>query len=125
MRNRCLLMSILTLVSSMMLTTSALSAEAAASTEHQGVSLKPQMLVQFGGFGITNSMLVTWIVAAGIIIFSQIATRRATPIPSGIQNFWEWLVEGLHNFLENIIGRVLVREGFWLYPSVFIFILFF
>ncbi|PYL58225.1 MAG: hypothetical protein DMF31_09480, partial [Verrucomicrobia bacterium] len=61
-------MSILTLVSSAMLATSVSAAEAAASTEHQGVSLKPQTLVEIGGFGTTNSMLVTWIVAAGIII---------------------------------------------------------
>jgi F-type H+-transporting ATPase subunit a len=124
MRNRCLLMSILALASSVMLATSAFAAEAAVSTEHHGVSLKPQMLVGIGGFGITNSMLVTWIVAAGIIIFAQIATRKIKPIPSGIQNFWEWLVEGLYNFLENIIGRELVRKGFWFYATVFIFILF-
>src|SRR5437763_11577054 len=123
MRNRCLLMSILALASNAMLATSSFAAEA-GMTEHEGVSLKPQMLVQFGGFGITNSMLVTWIVAAGIIIFSQIATRRVERIPSGIQNFWEWLVEGLHNFLENIIGRELVAKGFWYFATVFIFILF-
>src|SRR5437016_14161966 len=69
-------------------------------------------------------MLVTWIVAAGIIIFSQIATREVKAIPSGIQNFWEWLVDGLHNFLENIIGRQLVAKGFWFFATVFIFILF-
>lgn len=123
MRNRFLLISVLALACSAMLATSTLAAEA-APTEHEGVSLKPQMLVQFGGFGITNSMLVTWIVAAGIIIFSQIATRNVKAIPSGIQNFWEWLVEGLHDFLENIIGRDLVRKGFWFYATVFIFILF-
>jgi F-type H+-transporting ATPase subunit a len=124
MRNRCLLMSMLALVSSALFTTSAFAAEAAASTEHQGVSLKPQMLVEIGGFGITNSMLVTWIVAGGIIAFSQIATRNVRPIPSGVQNFWEWIVEGLHTFLENIIGRDLVRKGFWFYATIFIFILF-
>src|SRR6476646_3385336 len=123
MSNRCLLMSILALASSAMLATSSFAAEA-GRTEHEGVSLKPQMLVQFGGFGITNSMLVTWLVAAGIIVFSQIATRRVKAIPSGIQNFWEWLVEGLHNFLENIIGRQLVAKGFWFYATIFIFILF-
>ena len=69
-------------------------------------------------------MLVTWIVALGIIFFAQIATRRVKPIPSGLQNFWEWLVEGLYNFLENIIGRELVRKGFWFYATIFIFILF-
>jgi F-type H+-transporting ATPase subunit a len=124
MRNRCFLMSILALASSVLLATSALAAEPPAATEHEGVSLKPQMLVQFGGFGITNSMLVTWIVAASIIIFAQVATRRVKPIPSGIQNFWEWLVEGLHNFLENIIGRELVRKGFWFFATTFILILF-
>src|SRR5437879_7897900 len=123
MRNRCLLMSILALASSALLATSAFAAET-GPTSHEGVSLKPQMLGQVGGFGITIAMLVTWIVAACIIIFSQIATRQVKAIPSGIQNFWEWLVEGLHNFLENIIGRELVAKGFWFYATVFIFILF-
>jgi F-type H+-transporting ATPase subunit a len=123
MRNRCLLMSIVMLACGTMLATPIFAAEAGA-VEHEGVSLKPQMLVHLGGFGITNSMLVTWIVAGGIIVFSQIATRRVKAIPSGIQNFWEWLVEGLHNFLENIIGRDLVAKGFWFYATVFIFILF-
>jgi len=95
-----------------------------APAEHAAVSLKPQTLVQIGGFGITNSMLVTWIVAAGIIIFAQIAIRCVRPIPSGAQNFWEWIVEGLHTFLENIIGRDLVAKGFWFFASIFIFILF-
>src|SRR4029079_4040088 len=30
------------------------------------------------GFPITNSMVVTWIVAIGLIAFAQIATRRMT-----------------------------------------------
>src|SRR5438128_6665365 len=125
MRDRYLPMSILALIGGVMFATSAIAVEAPpAATEHEGVSLKPQMLVQFGGFGITNSMLVTWIVAASIIIFAQIATQQVKPIPSGIQNFWEWLVEGLHNFLENIIGRELVAKGFWFFATVFIFILF-
>jgi len=123
MRNRCLLISILALASSAILATSTFAAEAAA-TEHEGVSLKPQLLVQFGGFGITNSMLVTWIVAAGLIILAQTAMRNPKPIPGSRQNFWEWLVEGLYNFLENIIGRGLVQKGFWFYATIFIFILF-
>jgi len=125
MRNRYLLMSILALASSVLLATSAFAAETAPAEAAHGVSLKPQMLLDFGkGFGITNSMLVTWIVAAAIIIFAQVATRRVKPIPSGVQNFWEWLVEGLYKFLENIIGPELVRKGFWFYATTFIFILF-
>ena len=123
MRNRCLLISVLALTSSAMLATSTFAAEA-APTEHEGVSLKPQMLVHFGGgFGITNSMLVTWIVAASIIILAQTAMRNPKPIPDRRQNFWEWMVEGLYTFLENIIGRDLVQKGFWFYATIFIFIL--
>jgi F-type H+-transporting ATPase subunit a len=92
--------------------------------EHETLPLKPATLIHIGKFAITNSMLVTWIVAAGIIVFAQSATRRIERIPSGIQNFWEWLVEGLYNFLENIIGRDLVRKTFWFFATIFIFILF-
>jgi F-type H+-transporting ATPase subunit a len=125
MRTRYILMSVLALASSTLLATSTFAAEAAAAGEHEGVSLKPQVLFDFGhGFGITNSMLVTWIVAAVIIIFAQVATRRIKAIPSGAQNFWEWLVESLYNFLEGIIGRDLVRKTFWFFATIFIFILF-
>src|SRR5260370_14744261 len=95
-----------------------------AAEAEPAVSLKPAELVHIGKFTITNSMLLIWVVAAGIIIFAQVATRRIQPIPSGIQNFWEWLVEGLYNFLENIVGRDLVRKTFWFFATLFIFILF-
>jgi F-type H+-transporting ATPase subunit a len=105
--------------------TSAISAEVApAQAEHEAVPLKAAPLIQIGKFAVTNSMLLTWIVAASIIVFAQIATRNLKPIPSGIQNFWEWLVESLYNFLESIIGRELVRKTFWFFATLFIFILF-
>jgi F-type H+-transporting ATPase subunit a len=92
--------------------------------EHEMLPLKPAALIHIGKFAITNSMLVTWVVAAGIIVFAQLAMRKIERIPSGAQNFWEWLVEGLYNFLENIIGRDLVRKTFWFFATIFIFILF-
>jgi F-type H+-transporting ATPase subunit a len=69
-------------------------------------------------------MFVTWIVAAGIIVFAQTAMRKVKPVPDGAQNFWEWLVEGLYNFLEAVIGSTLVRKTFWFFATIFIFILF-
>ena len=95
-----------------------------AAEVEPAVPLKPAELVHIGKFSITNSMLVTWIVAAGIIVFAQLATRKIKPIPSGAQNFWEWLVESLYNFLESIIGRDLVKKTFWFFATIFIFILF-
>src|SRR5262249_34739524 len=75
------------------------------------------------GFPITNSMVVCWIVALGLIVFAQRATRRMEKVPQGAQNFWEWLVEALHNLLEGIIGPHLVKQTFWFFATIFIFIL--
>src|SRR5437763_13485181 len=114
-----LLLSIFALCGGCIFATSTFAAEV-----EPAVSLKPAELVHIGKFAITNSMLVTWVVAAAIIILAQLATRCIQPIPSGLQNFWEWLVESLHNFLEGIIGRELVRKTFWFFATIFIFILF-
>lgn len=80
--------------------------------------------IQIGPFSVTNSMIMTWVVALFIIIFAQIATKNIKQVPEGAQNFWEWLVESLHNFLEGIIGHELVKKTFWFFATVFIFILF-
>jgi len=99
-------------------------AEAAESAEHETLSLKAVPLFQIGNFPVTNSILVSWVVALGVIIFAQLATRNIQTIPSGAQNFWEWLVESLCNFLESIIGPELVKKTFWFFATIFIFILF-
>ena len=86
----------------------------------------PQHAVEIArpfGFPITNSMLVTWIVAVGLIVFAQLATRRMAQVPGGAQNFLEWLVESLYGLLESIIGRHLVERTFWFFATIFIFIL--
>jgi F-type H+-transporting ATPase subunit a len=92
--------------------------------EEHSIPLKPDVLFHIGKLAVTNSMVVTWFVAAGILVFAQVATRKIKPVPTGAQNFWEWLVESLHNFLENIIGRQLVKKTFWFFATIFIFILF-
>ena len=95
----------------------------AAETE-ESLPLKATRLFQIGKLTVTNSMLVSWIVAIAVILFAQIATRKIKTVPSGAQNFWEWLVESLYNFLESIIGRDLVKKTFWFFATIFIFILF-
>ncbi len=94
----------------------------AAHAEH-GIPQKAQALGHQEGF-VTNSMLVTWLVTLGLILFARIATRQMQDIPTGAQNFWEWLVEGLYDFLEGIIGHDLVKKTFWFFATIFILILF-
>ena len=90
--------------------------------EH-GLSAKAVEIGNVFGFPITNSMVVSWVVALGLIIFARIATRRMDQVPSGAQNFLEWLIESLYGFLEGLLGKHLVDRTFWFFATVFIFIL--
>lgn len=94
------------------------------AAEASGLPTKAATVFNIGPFPVTNSMLVTWIVAVCLIVFAQYATRRIKDVPDGAQNFWELLVEGLHDFLEEIIGPELIKKSFWFFATIFIFICF-
>lgn len=100
----------------------AAEAQSDAAAEH-GLSQKAIEIGSLFGFPVTNSMVVTWIVALGLIIFAQVATREMKQVPGGAQNFFEWLVEALYGFLEGIIGKHLVNRTFWFFATTFLFIL--
>jgi F-type H+-transporting ATPase subunit a len=97
---------------------------AVEASERETLSLKAAPLFQIGEFSVTNSMLASWVVALVVIVLAQLATRNIKTVPTGLQNFWEWLVESLYNFLESIIGGELVKKTFWFFATIFIFILF-
>jgi F-type H+-transporting ATPase subunit a len=92
--------------------------------KHHGLPAAAVPVFKVLGLSITNSMLVTWVVALALIVFAQVAMRNMQPVPSGAQNFWEWMVESLYEFLEGIIGPALVKKTFWFFATIFIFILF-
>lgn len=94
-----------------------------AATEEHGLSAKAVEIAHPFGFPITNSMIVSWIVAVGLIVFAQLATRNMKQVPTGAQNFLEWLVEGLYKFMVGIIGSHLAQRTFWFFATIFIFIL--
>ncbi len=97
---------------------------AAREPEEHGLPQSAVEIARPWGFPITNSMIVTWVVALALIVFARLAMRKMQEVPAGAQNFWEWLVESLHDFLEGIIGPDLVRKTFWFFATIFIFILF-
>ena len=75
-------------------------------------------------FAITNSMVVTWIVALGLVLVAQIATKKPKLVPSGLHNLVEWIVETLVNFFGGILGDKLAKQTFWFFGTAFIFIFF-
>lgn len=99
-----------------------LAAFASAEGGHEALPLHADRI--FEGVPITNSMVMTWVAALLVILFAKVATRQMKAIPSGIQNFAEWMVESLYDFLEGILGPHLVKRTFWFFGGVFILILF-
>jgi F-type H+-transporting ATPase subunit a len=91
-------------------------------SEH-GLSPKAVEIARPFGFPITNSMLVSWVVAIGLIAFAQAATRDMKLVPSRLQNFMEWLIESLYKFMVGIIGPHLAERTFWFFATIFLFVL--
>ena len=97
---------------------------AAGKSEEHGLPPNAPRIGRTGSAFVTSSMVVTWTVGLGLILFARYATRRMQLAPAGALNFLEWLVETLYEFLEGIIGADLVKRTFWFFATVFIFILF-
>jgi F-type H+-transporting ATPase subunit a len=98
----------------------------AATVEEAGHGL-PQSAVEIGrifGLTITNSMVVTWVAAIALIVFARAATRNMGQVPGTAQNLLEWMLEGVYNLLESIVGPHLVKKTFWFLATIFLFILF-
>ena len=97
--------------------------DAHAAGEHHG--LPPAAPVfNLGPLKFTSSTVITWLVALGLIVFAQLATRNIQMVPSGLQNFAEWLVESMYDFFTEILGKELVKKTFWFFCTLFLFILF-
>ena len=99
-------------------------ADAAANNiASQGLPPKPVDLFSIGGFPINNSIIAETIACVAVITVVQVAMRAPKLVPTGLQNFVEWLVELLSNFAESLAGRETMQRGFWFFGSLFVFIL--
>ena len=99
------------------------SSENSSHPGNHGLSAKAVEIARPLGFPITNSMLVSWIVAIGLIVFAQIATHDMKELPSRLQNILEWLIDSLYKFIAGIIGPHLADRTFWFFATIFLFIL--
>lgn len=88
------------------------------------ISLAAEHVFTLFGFPITNTLLMSWIAMAVLIIISIIATRKLQLVPSPLQNFIESIVEAMLDFIKKVIGEKKQAEQFFpLIATIFIFIL--
>lgn len=100
---------------------SPLAAFAAEEGEHHALPLNAERLHSW--LPVTNSMVMVWIAVGLIVLFCNAATKKMSLVPSGMQNFAEWAIESLYDFLASMMGKTLTHRTFWFFGTVFFFIL--
>ena len=88
-----------------------------------GVNPQAETLFKIGQFGVTNSILTTWILAAIIILAIRVLVGTPKIIPSKGQALVENMASGLRDALEPIVGKNMIGKVFPTLCGFFIFIL--
>ncbi len=72
---------------------------------------------------ISNSTIMVWISVLVIIVFCRAGAGKLGILPTGFQNFAEWVIESLYNFFGGIMGEHLVKRTFWFFGATFLLII--
>ena len=95
----------------------------------QVIVLKPEILGFYNigfadkSFPITNTLLVSWI-AMGILIIASLVTKlRIRLIPTGIQNFFEAIIEVAYTTVSDLAGDKKAKVFFPFVMTFFLFII--
>jgi F-type H+-transporting ATPase subunit a len=99
--------------------------EVAGEAAHGGIHvvLKAEELWNIGGFVITNSLLMTWITMALLLIFALLFRKQIALVPGKLQAGVEMLFEGVLNYMaETLESETLARRFFPLIMTIFLFV---
>ncbi|MBV9580961.1 MAG: F0F1 ATP synthase subunit A [Chloroflexi bacterium] len=83
-----------------------------------------EVLLHIGSIAITNTIFTAWIVIIILVLFAHFSVRRMKYMPSGVQNFWELVVEMWVGVTERTMGHRRARRFMPLVATAFLFILF-
>lgn len=93
----------------------------AADHQEPLVPLVAPTLFHLGPVPVTNSMLMTWVVAALIILIVRATTWKLSEIPGRGQNVMEALIEGWESLMGNVLEPKVVK---WVFPFATTFFIF-
>ena len=87
------------------------------------IALAPEQIGSFLGLTVTNTLLTSWIVVVVLITIAILIGSRLKIIPSRPQVLFEWLVEFVYNYIDEILqSRDLAPRFFPPLPTLFLFI---
>jgi F-type H+-transporting ATPase subunit a len=96
------------------------------------VTIVAEPIFHIGPLAVTNALLTTWLVMLLLVLIAWLATRHmpkdldnattAQLVPSGFQNFMEWVVEVIHGLVQDSAGKR-TRQFFPVLMTIFLFII--
>ncbi|MBI2601210.1 F0F1 ATP synthase subunit A [Candidatus Daviesbacteria bacterium] len=87
------------------------------------IVLEPEVLGYLGILPVTNTLLVSWMVMVILILVSIITTWKIKVIPSGLQNFFEYIIEVGYTTVEELAHKR-AKVFFPIVMTFFLYILF-
>lgn len=94
--------------------------------EHESaihVVLKAEPIFQIGGFTVTNSLLLTWVTMAVLILFAYLFGKSLKTVPGKLQAGIEWAFSGVISYMEETLGsRQLAERFFPLIATIFLLV---
>lgn len=88
------------------------------------ISLKAQELFTIGGFGVTNSLFLTFLVSIILISFSLYLKGKIRLIPSKVQGAVEMGMESFLDLMSSTLGSPQKAERYFpLIATIFVFIM--
>lgn len=86
-------------------------------------SLGPELIVDIGGFPVTNTLITTFVVDAVIIALVFAVYKKINLVPSGLQSVFEPVIAYFYDLTEQISGSKAKTIFPW-FASFFFFIFF-
>lgn len=88
------------------------------------IHLSPKTVFEIApGIPVTNTVITMWVVMAILIGLAVTVRLGMTFLPKGFQNFVEWSLGGLYNFMEEVGGKA-AKKHFPIFITFFLTILF-
>jgi F-type H+-transporting ATPase subunit a len=87
------------------------------------VQLPAEPIFHLGSLSVTNTMFTGWIASLIVLWLFWAGTRNAQLVPSGMQNFVEFISEFVLSLCESVAGVRRGREFFPMIATIFFFVI--
>jgi len=85
------------------------------------ISLAAEPIFHIGSFPVTNTLMVSWVVLAALVVLSVAVRRSMRVVPAGIHNAAEAVIEFLLNMVDGVTNdREKTKRFFPVIATIFI-----